>query len=71
MVIALDRAAAVRSVVTTTALRCQLSPAVTREVVQYAVQSLARGDTAHRAIKRGQWYARVRAGLAGWPRGAA
>jgi predicted metal-binding protein len=41
------------------------------EVRRYALGKLAAGDTAHRAIKAGRLYAAVRAGLVGWPRGAA
>ena len=71
MITDLARAQAVKSVVQTTALRCGLTPAVQREVIRYAVAKLARGATAHRAIKAGQLYARVRAGDAVYPKGVA
>ena len=65
------RRVAVASIVTTRARQCGLHDRAVAEVRRYALGKLNAGDTAHRAIQAGKTYAAVRAGLVGWPRGAA
>jgi hypothetical protein len=67
----ITRELAVASIVTTRARQYGLHEHAVSEVRRYALSKLRAGDTAHRAIKAGKTYAAVRAGLVGWPRGAA
>jgi hypothetical protein len=61
------RRLAVASVVTTRARQHGLHDRAVTEVRRYALNKLKAGDTAHRAIKAGKFYAAVRAGVAYWP----
>jgi hypothetical protein len=70
-VLDIRRRVAVASIVTTRARQLSLHDRAVAEVRRYALGKLAAGDTAHRAIQAGKTYAAVRAGLVGWPRGAA
>ena len=67
----LRRHQAVSSIVTTAARQHGLPERVIREVRRYALGKLARGASAHRAIKAAKTYAAVRAGHATWPQGVA
>jgi len=70
-VLDIRRRVAVASIVTTRARQLSLHDRAVAEVRRYALGKLKAGDTAHRAIAAGKTYAAVRAGLVGWPRGAA
>jgi hypothetical protein len=67
-IVELGQAEAVRWAAHRLARRCHLNDQVTRQVEIYAIHQFSRGASAARAIAAAGHFARVRAGLIGWPR---